>query len=35
MLLSLKKHGPIKGFGKGVWRVCRCHPYNAGGEDWP
>ena len=34
-ILAVKKHGPIKGGCKGVWRVCRCHPWNAGGYDPP
>ena len=35
MILAVRNHGPLKGFAKGVWRVCRCHPFNRGGEDWP
>ena len=34
-ILAVQKHGPIKGGCKGVWRVCRCHPWNAGGYDPP
>ena len=34
-ILAVKKHGPIKGGCMGVWRVCRCHPWNAGGYDPP
>jgi len=34
-ILAVKKHGPIKGSAKGVWRVCRCHPWNTGGYDPP
>ncbi|WP_020470933.1 membrane protein insertion efficiency factor YidD [Zavarzinella formosa] len=35
MILSVRKYGPLFGTAKGVWRVCRCHPFNKGGEDWP
>jgi putative membrane protein insertion efficiency factor len=35
MVLAVRKHGPIKGTAKGIWRVCRCHPFSKGGEDWP
>lgn len=33
MIQSLRKHGPFIGAAKGVWRVCRCHPWNEGGYD--
>jgi len=32
-ILSVRKHGPIRGAAKGVWRICRCHPWNPGGYD--
>lgn len=35
MILSCRKYGPIKGVAKGVWRICRCHPFNPGGIDYP
>lgn len=35
MILAVKKHGPIVGCAKGVWRICRCNPFCKGGEDWP
>ena len=25
---ALKKHGPIKGSGLGIKRLCQCHPWN-------
>jgi putative membrane protein insertion efficiency factor len=34
-ILAVRKHGPIKGAAKGIWRVCRCHPFNEGGLDPP
>ena len=34
-ILAVKKHGPIRGGCKGVWRICRCHPGSAGGFDEP
>ncbi|MEZ6140217.1 MAG: membrane protein insertion efficiency factor YidD [Zavarzinella sp.] len=35
MILAIKKYGPIYGTGKGLWRICRCHPFNEGGYDPP
>ncbi|WP_437228616.1 membrane protein insertion efficiency factor YidD [Planctomicrobium sp. SH661] len=32
---AVKKHGPIRGTLKGVWRVCRCQPFCPGGYDPP
>lgn len=30
---SLRRHGPVKGFLLAGYRVCRCHPWQAGGLD--
>ena len=35
MILSVRKHGPVRGCWKGVRRVCRCHPWSEGGYDPP
>lgn len=35
MIQSVKKHGPIVGGAKGVWRICRCNPFCKGGYDPP
>jgi putative membrane protein insertion efficiency factor len=35
MVLAVQKHGPWRGTAKGIWRVCRCHPWSAGGHDPP
>lgn len=35
MILALQKHGVWRGIPRGIWRICRCHPWNPGGEDWP
>jgi len=35
MIQALRKHGPIRGAAKGIWRICRCHPWNEGGYDPP
>jgi putative membrane protein insertion efficiency factor len=32
---SVRKHGPVRGAWRGVWRVCRCNPWNPGGFDPP
>ena len=34
-ILAVKKHGPVCGAGKGVWRICRCNPWCRGGYDPP
>ncbi|MGL6226574.1 MAG: membrane protein insertion efficiency factor YidD [Thermoguttaceae bacterium] len=34
-ILAVKKHGPLRGSCKGIWRILRCNPWNSGGEDWP
>jgi uncharacterized protein len=35
MIQAVQKYGPIRGGCKGVWRICRCHPWNEGGHDPP
>ena len=32
---AVRKYGAIRGAAKGVWRLARCHPFNAGGYDPP
>lgn len=32
---AVRKHGPFRGTCKGVGRLCRCHPWSAGGHDPP
>ena len=34
-ILAVRKHGPVVGAAKGVYRVCRCTPWGGHGEDWP
>jgi putative membrane protein insertion efficiency factor len=35
MILAIQKHGPFRGTGKGLWRVCKCNPWHPGGFDYP
>ncbi len=32
---AVQKHGAIRGVCKGLWRICRCNPWSAGGYDPP
>ena len=32
---AVQKYGAVRGSVKGIWRICRCHPWNAGGYDPP
>lgn len=32
---AVKKYGPFRGAAKGVYRICRCNPWNPGGFDPP
>ncbi len=32
---SIKKYGAVRGSFRGVLRICRCHPFHAGGYDPP
>lgn len=34
-ILAVRKYGPIHGACKGFGRICRCHPWSAGGYDPP
>ena len=35
MIQAVRKHGLLRGSLRGVWRICRCHPWHAGGYDPP
>jgi putative membrane protein insertion efficiency factor len=35
MVESLRKYGLFRGLGRGLRRLARCHPWNAGGYDPP
>ncbi len=32
---AVEKYGPLSGSLRGIWRICRCNPFNPGGEDPP
>ena len=32
---SVEKHGALRGSLRGLWRICRCHPWSRGGFDPP
>jgi len=34
-VLAIRKHGVFKGIGMAAWRLLRCHPWSAGGVDYP
>lgn len=35
MAEAITRHGALRGVAKGMWRLARCHPFAAGGVDWP
>lgn len=30
---AVRQHGPLRGGGLALWRLCRCHPFANGGHD--
>ncbi|HEV3005969.1 MAG TPA: membrane protein insertion efficiency factor YidD [Pirellulales bacterium] len=32
---AVRKYGAVRGALRGVWRICRCHPFHPGGHDPP
>ena len=34
MIEAITKKGAIKGLAIGTWRLCRCHPWSEGGNDF-
>ena len=34
-ILAIRKYGVVGGTLRGVWRICRCNPWNPGGYDPP
>ncbi|MFN7364122.1 MAG: membrane protein insertion efficiency factor YidD [Pirellulaceae bacterium] len=35
MILAIEKYGVVSGVARGLWRICRCHPWSPGGNDPP
>ncbi|MDR0327244.1 MAG: membrane protein insertion efficiency factor YidD [Planctomycetaceae bacterium] len=35
MIEAVRKYGVVRGVLKGLWRICRCNPWNPGGYDPP
>ncbi|HEY5314322.1 MAG TPA: membrane protein insertion efficiency factor YidD [Pirellulales bacterium] len=32
---AVRKYGAVSGSLRGIWRICRCHPFHRGGYDPP
>lgn len=32
---AVRKYGVARGTLRGLWRICRCHPFSRGGHDPP
>ena len=32
---AVRKYGVVRGTLRGIWRICRCNPWNPGGFDPP
>ncbi|MCX5617400.1 membrane protein insertion efficiency factor YidD [Bombella sp. TMW 2.2543] len=32
---AIRRHGPFRGGWLTLCRICRCHPFNPGGVDYP
>jgi putative membrane protein insertion efficiency factor len=35
MIEAVRKYGFLKGFGRGIRRLSKCHPWHPGGHDPP
>ncbi len=35
MIEAVRKYGLLRGFGRGIGRLSRCHPWHPGGVDRP
>lgn len=32
---AVRKNGAVIGTFRGIWRICKCHPFHPGGHDPP
>ncbi len=33
LIEAVRRKGIVRGTAKGIWRICRCHPWSKGGWD--
>lgn len=33
MIIAVTQYGVVRGVGRGLWRLAKCHPFHSGGFD--